>query len=162
VQLVGSQTALASVVVPLTELLLHRDVLCRLSIAGLGIHAQLLVNKGQLLVELAPRLRKVVESRPPLGVGGAVAWSRLRFGAAQCRGHADIAFPRGIMSSRGPCPPSRRRPRGGTGRAEVVDVGHHRVVQEAWLSTGVHRDVPLHELLPRPVARLHWPRRRGR
>jgi hypothetical protein len=53
------------------------------------------------------------------------------------------------MSSRGPCPLSRRRPRGGTGHAEVVDVGRHRVVREAGLSMGVHRGVPLHEL-PQP------------
>jgi hypothetical protein len=32
--------------IPLTGLLLHRDVLCRSSVAGLGIHAQLLVKKG--------------------------------------------------------------------------------------------------------------------
>jgi hypothetical protein len=38
---------------------------------GLGIHAQLLVKKGQLLVELAPGLREFVESRLPLGVGNA-------------------------------------------------------------------------------------------
>jgi hypothetical protein len=37
---------------------------------GLSMHAQLLVKKGQLLVELAPRLREFVEPRPPLGVGG--------------------------------------------------------------------------------------------
>jgi hypothetical protein len=36
-----------------------------------------LVKKGQLLVELVPFLREFVESRPPLGVGGAVARSRL-------------------------------------------------------------------------------------
>jgi hypothetical protein len=63
--------------IPLTGLLLHRDVLCRLSVAGLGIHAQILVKKGQLLVDLAPCLREFVEPRPPLGVGGAVARSRL-------------------------------------------------------------------------------------
>jgi hypothetical protein len=34
---------------------------------------QLLVKKGQLLVELAPRLCELVEPRPPLGVGDAVA-----------------------------------------------------------------------------------------
>jgi hypothetical protein len=39
VRLVGSRTTLALVVVPLTGLLLHGDVLCRLSVAGLGIHA---------------------------------------------------------------------------------------------------------------------------
>jgi hypothetical protein len=46
----------------------------------------------------------------------------------------------------GRCPPSRRRPRGDAGRAEVVDVSHDRVVREAGLSTGVHCGVPLHEL----------------
>jgi hypothetical protein len=49
------------------------------------------------------------------------------------------------MSLRGTCPPSCR-PRGGAGRAEVVDVGRHRVAREAGLSTKVHRGVPLHEL----------------
>jgi hypothetical protein len=83
VQLVVRRTTLASVAVPLSGPLLHRDVLCRPSAAGLGIHAQLLVKKGQLLIELAPRLREFVESRPPLGVGGTVARSRLRFGAAR-------------------------------------------------------------------------------
>jgi hypothetical protein len=82
VRLVGSWTALKSIVVPLTGLLLHRDVLCRQSVARLGIHAQLLVKKGQLLVVLAPCLRKFVEPRPLLGVGGGVAQSRLWFGAA--------------------------------------------------------------------------------
>jgi hypothetical protein len=33
-------------------------------------------------------------------------------------------------------------------RAEIVDVGRHRVVREAGLSTGVHCGVPLHELPP--------------
>jgi hypothetical protein len=110
VRLVGSRTVLASVVVPLVGLLLHRNVLCRSSIAGLGIHAQLLVKKGYLLVELASCLREFVESRLPLGVSGAVAQSRLRFGAARCGGHAEVALPRGVMSSRSPCPPSHCRP----------------------------------------------------
>jgi hypothetical protein len=74
-----------------------------------------------------------------------VARSWLQFEAARCRGHADVAFPRGVMLSHGPCPPSCRRPRGGAGRAEVVDVGRHRVVREVGLSTGVHHGVPLHE-----------------
>jgi hypothetical protein len=52
----GSRTALTPVVVPLTGLFLHGDVLCRSSVEGHGFHAQLLVEKGQLLVELAPRL----------------------------------------------------------------------------------------------------------
>jgi hypothetical protein len=62
---------LAPIAVPLAGLLLHRNVLRRSSIAGLGIHAQLLVEKGQLLVELASHLCEFVESRPPLGVGSA-------------------------------------------------------------------------------------------
>jgi hypothetical protein len=45
-------------------------------------------------------------------------------------------------------PPSHHRPGGGTCRAQVVDVGRHRVVQEAGLSTRVHRGVPLHENSP--------------
>jgi hypothetical protein len=77
-----------------------------------------------------------------------VVRSRLRFGAARCGGHADIAFSRGVMPSRGPRPSSRRRPRGGTGCAEVFDVGRHRVVRKARLSMGVHHGVSLHELPP--------------
>jgi hypothetical protein len=107
------------------------------------------VKKGQLLVELAPRLREFVEPRLPLGVGGAVAWSWLRFRAARCGGHADVAFLHGVVSSCGPCPSSRCRARGGAGRAEVVDAGRHRIIREAELSTGVHCGVPLHEL-PQP------------
>jgi hypothetical protein len=49
---------------------------------------------------------------------------------------------------RGLCSPSHRRPRGSASRAEVVDVGRHRVVREAGLSMGGHRGVPLHELPP--------------
>jgi hypothetical protein len=60
VRLVGNRTALASVVVSLARLLLHRNVLHRSSVAMLNIHAQLLVENGQLLVELASRLRKFV------------------------------------------------------------------------------------------------------
>jgi hypothetical protein len=131
-----------------------RDVLCRPSVAGLGIHAQLLVKKGQLLVKLAPCLHEFIESRPPLGVGDAVVRSRLRFEAARSGDHKNVALPRGIVPSRGPCPLSRRRPRGGTGRVEVVDVGCHRVVREDGLSTGVHHGVTLHELPPRPAAHL--------
>jgi hypothetical protein len=29
-------------------------------------------------------------------------------GAARCSGHANIALPREVVTSRGPCPPSRR------------------------------------------------------
>jgi hypothetical protein len=53
---------LASITIPVTVLLLHEDVLCRLSVAGLDIHAQLLV-KSQLLFEMAPHLREFVEPR---------------------------------------------------------------------------------------------------
>jgi hypothetical protein len=60
VRLVGNRTTLPPVVVPLPELLLDGDVLCRSSVVGLDIHAQLFVKKGQLLVELAPRLRELV------------------------------------------------------------------------------------------------------
>jgi hypothetical protein len=66
---------LAPLAIPFMGLLLHKDILCRPSVTGLGVHPQLLVRKGQLLVEL-------VESRPSLGIGGAVARSWLRFGAA--------------------------------------------------------------------------------
>jgi hypothetical protein len=134
--LIGSRTALAPVVISLARLSLHRIILHRASIAGLGVHAKLLVYKGQLLVELASCLREFVELSPPLGVGVAVARSRFQFGTARCRGHTDIALPCGVAASRGPRPPSRHRPRGSTGRAETVDVGRHRVVQEAGLSRG--------------------------
>jgi hypothetical protein len=43
VQLIGSRTALAPVAVPFAGLPLHRNILRRASIAGLGIHAKLLV-----------------------------------------------------------------------------------------------------------------------
>jgi hypothetical protein len=46
VRLVGSRTVLTSVVVPLAGLLLHRDVMCGSSVAGLNIHARLVVKKG--------------------------------------------------------------------------------------------------------------------
>jgi hypothetical protein len=52
------------------------------------------------------------------------------------------------MMSRGPFPLNRRRPRGSAGREDDVNVGRHRVVREAGLSTGVHCGVPLHELPP--------------
>jgi hypothetical protein len=81
-----------------------------------------------------------------LGISNAVARCRLRFGAARCRGHANVALPCGVMLSRDSCPPSRRRSRVGADCVQVVDVGRHRVVREAGLSTGVHRGVSLHEL----------------
>jgi hypothetical protein len=84
VRLLGKRTTLTPVAIPLMGLLLQGNVLCRSSVAGLGIHAHLLVKKGQLLVELAPRLCELIETRPPLGVGGAMAQSRLWFGAARC------------------------------------------------------------------------------
>jgi hypothetical protein len=52
--------ALAPLTVPLTGLLLHRDVLCRLSVTELWIQSQLLVKDGQLFVELALGLREFV------------------------------------------------------------------------------------------------------
>jgi hypothetical protein len=54
------------------------------SVAGLRVHPQLLVKKGQLLVELALGLRELVEPRPSLGVGGVMARCWLWFGAARC------------------------------------------------------------------------------
>jgi hypothetical protein len=71
-----------SLAVPLVGLLLHRNVLCRLSIVWLRVHPQLLVKNGQLLIELALGLRELVEPRPSLGVGGTMVWCWLRFGAA--------------------------------------------------------------------------------
>jgi hypothetical protein len=43
VRLIGSQSALALVVVPIAGLLLHRNDLRSSLVAGLGIHAKLLV-----------------------------------------------------------------------------------------------------------------------
>jgi hypothetical protein len=59
--LFDSRVALASLAVPFAGLPLHGDVLFRLSVAGLRVHLQLLVKKGQLLVELALGLRELVE-----------------------------------------------------------------------------------------------------
>jgi hypothetical protein len=70
--LFGSRAALPPLVVPLAGLLLHWNILCRLSITRLGVYPQLLVKKGQLLVKLALGLRELVEPCPLLGVGGAV------------------------------------------------------------------------------------------
>jgi hypothetical protein len=74
VRLVGSWTALKSIVVLLTGLLLHRDVLCRQSVARLVIHAKLLVKKGQLLVELA--LASASSSSRARYWASAVGWRR--------------------------------------------------------------------------------------
>jgi hypothetical protein len=52
------------------------------------------------------------------------------------------------VASRGPCPPSRCRPRDNADRVEVVDIGRHWVIREAGLPTRVHCGVPLHELPP--------------
>jgi hypothetical protein len=101
VRLVGSRTALspvailvmglalhgnvlrgASIAVPLLGLSLHRHALRMLSIARFGIHTELLLQKGQLLVEPAPCLRKLIKPSPLLGIGTTMARSRLRFGAA--------------------------------------------------------------------------------
>jgi hypothetical protein len=68
--------------IPLTGLLLHGDVRCRSSVAGLGVHPQILVKKGQLLVELAHGLCELIEPPSSLGIGGAVARCWLWFGAA--------------------------------------------------------------------------------
>jgi hypothetical protein len=67
------RAALTPLAIPLTGLLLQGDVLCRLSVVGFWVHAQFLVKKGQLLIELALGLRELVEPRPSLGVGGMVA-----------------------------------------------------------------------------------------
>jgi hypothetical protein len=107
---------------------------------------QLLVKNGQLFVELALSLRKFVESRLSLGVSGAVTRCQLRVRAARGRCYADVALARGVVPPHGRCPPDHRRAGGGVGRAQVVDIGRHRVVWEAGLSAGVHRGVPFHEL----------------
>jgi hypothetical protein len=80
--LFGSWATLLSLVVPFMGLLLHRDHLCGLLVAGLWVLPQLPVKDGQLLIELAPGFRKLVESCPSLGVGGAATRHWLRFGAA--------------------------------------------------------------------------------
>jgi hypothetical protein len=54
------------------RLLLHRDLLCRLSVAGLWVLSQFPVKDGQLFVQLAPGFREFAESCPSLGVGGVV------------------------------------------------------------------------------------------
>jgi hypothetical protein len=127
--LFGSRAALLALAVPLAGLLLHRNV-------------------RELLIGLVPGLRELVEPCPSLCVGSVVARCWLRFRAARCRGHANVALPRGVALPCGSCPPGRRRSGGSAVLAKVVDVGHHRVVREAELSTGVHRGVPLHELPP--------------
>jgi hypothetical protein len=43
---------------------------------------ELPVEVGQLLVKLAPGLGELVETRPALGVDGAMAWCWLRVGGA--------------------------------------------------------------------------------
>jgi hypothetical protein len=43
------------------------------------------------------------------------------------------------MLPRGRCPPGRRKAEGSAGCAQIIDVGRHRVVREAELSTWVHR-----------------------
>jgi hypothetical protein len=50
----------ASIIIPFLGLPLHMHALYMLSIARLGVHAELLMQKGQFLVELAPCLRKFV------------------------------------------------------------------------------------------------------
>jgi hypothetical protein len=150
--LFGDWAALAPLTVPVTGLLLHRNVLCRLSVVGLWVHSQLLVKDGQLFVELALGLREFVESRPSLGVGGVTTWCQLRVVAARSRSLADVALPRGVALPCGLYPLGRRSAGGSAGgsasRALIVDVGRHRVVWEAGLSTGVHCGVPILELPP--------------
>jgi hypothetical protein len=87
VRLAYGRTALSPVVVRVAGLALYRDVPCeastavslhghalrRLSITRLGICAEFLMQKGQLLIELAPCLRQFVESGPPLGIGTMMA-----------------------------------------------------------------------------------------
>jgi hypothetical protein len=90
VRLVRSRTALALVAIPVAELALHGNVPRRALIvvplsgmalhghalhflvAGLGIHAELLVQKSMLLVELASCLREFVKPHTLLGVGVGV------------------------------------------------------------------------------------------
>jgi hypothetical protein len=71
--LLGCRAALPPLAIPLAGLLLHGNVLCRLLVTWLWVHPQLLVKKGQLLVELALGLCELVEPWSSLGVGGVVA-----------------------------------------------------------------------------------------
>jgi hypothetical protein len=78
-----------------------------------------------------------------------MAWRWLRvIGAARGRCHTDEALVREITRKHLRFPPGCHGARGGVGRSQHVHVGRHRVVQKAWLSTGVHSSVPLHELPP--------------
>jgi hypothetical protein len=80
--LFGSWAALSPFAIPLTGMLLHRDHLCKLPVVGLQVLPQLLVKDVQLFVELAPGFHELVESRPSLGIGGAVVRRRLWVGTA--------------------------------------------------------------------------------
>jgi hypothetical protein len=66
----------ALIVIPIMGLALHRHALCKLSLARPGFHVELLEKRVQLLVELASRLRELIELRTSLVVGIAVARSQ--------------------------------------------------------------------------------------
>jgi hypothetical protein len=127
--LFGGWAVLLPLAVPLTGLLLHRDILCRLSVAGLWIQPQLLVKDVQLFVELALGLREFIELRLSLVFGGAVARCRLRVRASRGRCHADVALTRGVTLPRGWHPLERRKAGCGTSRKLVIDVGRHRIAE---------------------------------
>jgi hypothetical protein len=63
----------------------------------------------------------------------------------------------GVMTSRGPCPPSRHTPRGYAGRAEAINIGRHRVDREArrpWGYIAVYRS--MNSLQPSGPSLLAW------
>jgi hypothetical protein len=124
---------------PINGLRLHFEIAplpSRVTSVEVVTHSQLLVKDGQLFIELALGLRKFVEPRPSLGVGGVLTQCWLRVRAARGRCHADVALTRGVVLPRSRCPPERRGSRQGAGHMQVVDVGHHRVVRQAGLSRG--------------------------
>jgi hypothetical protein len=105
----------SALAVPLTGLLLYRDHLYRLPIAGIWVLSQLPVKDGHLFVELVPGLREFVESCPSLGLGGTVMRQWLWVRAARGQSHADVAFTCRVAQPRGRHPLGRRRAGGGAG-----------------------------------------------
>jgi hypothetical protein len=105
------------------------------------------VKNGQLLVELVLGLREFVK---PHHRWASAAWWRgagseselLKADATQTLHSRVGSHCRAVCVLRVIAGPEA------AGRAQVVDVGRHRVVREAGLSMGVHRGTPLHELPP--------------
>jgi hypothetical protein len=147
-RLLGGRSALLSLTVSFVTLLPHRDLLrvwlrvqlwvARSVLSGLSMEA------GQLLVKLVPGLSEFVEARPTLGVRSVMAWCQVQVGgAARVWRHADEALACEVMRGCLRCPLGYCRARGDVRRSQLVHVGRHQVVWEAWLSKGVHDGVPL-------------------